>query len=149
MTRNLKIFIGLVVAGTAGFLALSDGLAHLSGSALVIASWLMLILFFWIIFNFVYRVIYRLVGVTDKLMFKGRTKGWPRLTHQQAAEVNKYWLVWLSSSLSTYVIYTFLFHREQWKGSLVFGLIVAVIIILAKISSKHKIAGHTKQELFK
>src|SRR5438270_10540786 len=99
MTRNFKIFIGLVVLGTAAYLAADDGASHLSGTPKTIADWIMILLFFWVVFNFVYRVIYRLVGVTDKLMFKGWSQGWPRLTHQQAAEVNKYWVVWLGGSL--------------------------------------------------
>lgn len=149
MTRNLKIFIGLVVLGTAGYLALGDGLSHASQTVQNIASIPMLLLFFYIVFNLVYRVIYRLVGVTDKLMFRGWKQGWPRLTHQQAAEVNKYWLVWLGGSLLTYVAYTLLFHRSQWRGAIIFGLAAGVIVMLAKLNSRMKIAGHTKNELFK
>jgi hypothetical protein len=149
MTRNLKIFIGLVVLGTTAYLAASDGISHLSGTAKTLANWLMLVLFFYIVFNLVYRIIYSLVGVTDKLIFKGWTEGWPRLTHQQAAEANKYWLVWLGGSLLTDVVYTLLFHRSQWKGALVFGLVAAIVVTLAKLNSRIKIAGHTKNELFK
>jgi hypothetical protein len=149
MTRNLKIFIGLVVMGTTAYLAASDGIAHLSGTAKTTADWLMLLLFFYVVFNLVYRVIYRLVGVTDKLVFKGWTQGWPRPTHQQAAEVNKYWLVWMGGSLLTYVAYTLLFHRSQWKGAIVLGLVAALLVGLAKINSRMKIGGHTKEEIFK
>ena len=90
-----------------------------------------------------------MVGVTNKLMFRGRTNGWPRLTHQQAEEVNKYWLVWLGGSLLTYVIYTLLFHRSQWKGALIFGAVVGMAVYLTKLNSRMKIAGHTKEEIFK
>jgi hypothetical protein len=82
-------------------------------------------------------------------MFRGWTQGWPRLSHQQAAEVNKYWLVWLGGSLLTYVVYTLLFHRSQWKSALIFGLAAVAIVALAKLNSRMKIAGHTKNELFK
>lgn len=149
MTRNLKIFTGLVVLGTTTYLALGDLINHLPQTPQTIASWLMLLLFFYIVFNLVYRVIYRLVGVTSKLIFKGWSQGWPRLTHQQAAEVNKYWLVWLGGSISTYVVYTLLFHRAQWKGALIVGLVVILMVSLARLNSKQKIAGHTKNEIFK
>lgn len=150
MTRNLKIFIGMVVLGTIAYLALSDGVSHLNNAAAqTIAGWLMLILFFYIVFNLVYKVIYRLVGVTNKLMFRGWKQGWPRLTHQQAAEVNKYWLVWLGGSLLTYMVYTLLFHASEWKSALIFGLGAIVIVTLAKLNSRMKIAGHTKTDLFK
>lgn len=149
MTRNFKVFIGLVIFGTAGFLALTDLVPHLPNIWQMIASWLMILLFFYIVFNLVYRVIYKLVGVTDKLMFRGRTEGWPRPTHQQAAEVNKYWLTWLGGSFLTYVAYTLLFHRSEWKSALIFGVAAVLIVSFAKFNSRMKIAGHTKEEIFK
>ncbi|HEX5447753.1 MAG TPA: hypothetical protein VFW90_00950 [Candidatus Saccharimonadales bacterium] len=149
MTRNLKFFIGLIVVSTVAFLALGDGLSHSSETVQNIASIPMILLFFYIVFNFVYRVIYRLVGVTDKLMFRGRKYGWPRLTHQQAEEVNKYWIIWLGGSLLTYVVYTLLFHRSQWKSAIITGLVAFMVVTLAKLNSRTKIAGHTKEEVFK
>jgi len=150
MTRNFKIFTGVVVLGTAAYLALADLISYLPPVLRSIGSWVMLFLFFYIVFNLIYRVIYRLVGVTDKLMYRGWKHGWPRLTHQQAAEVNKYWLVWLGGSLSTYMVYTLLFHRAEWKSALIFGLAAALIVTFAKVNSRMKIAGrHTKEELFK
>jgi hypothetical protein len=82
-------------------------------------------------------------------MFRGWTQGWPRLTHQQAAEVNKYWLAWLGGSLLTYMVYTLLFHASEWKRALIFGLGAIVIVALAKLNSRMKIAGHTKSDLIK
>jgi hypothetical protein len=149
MTRNLKIFIGMVVLGTTAYLALSDLLTHFSDTVQTIGGFAMLLLFFYIVFNFVHRVIYRLTGVTGKLMFRGRSEGWPRPTHRQAAEINRYWLVWIGGSLITYIAYTLLFHRLEWKNALVFCLIVILIVYLARQNSKHKIAGHTKKDLFK
>jgi hypothetical protein len=149
MTRNLKIFTGLVVLGTAAYLALGDLINHLPQTAQTILGFVMLILFFYIVFNFVFRVIYRLTGVTDTLMFKGRMHGWPRPTHQQAAEINRYWLVWLGGSLLTYIAYTLIFHNLEWKNALIFCVIVIVIVTLARLNSKQKIAGHTKEEIFK
>jgi|GEM_PF-6462566 len=149
MTRNLKVFTGLVVLGTVAYLALGDLIAHLPDTAQTLAGFVMLVLFFYVVFNFVYRVIYRMTGVTNKLMFKGRTHGWPRPNHHQTAEINRYWLVWLGGSLLTYIVYTLIFHGLEWKNALVFSLIVAVIVTLARLNTKHKIAGHTKEEIFK
>ncbi len=149
MTRNLKIFTVLVVLTTGAYLALDDLMTYLPKTAQTIGGWIMLLLFFYIVFNLVYKVIYRLVGVTSKLMFRGWSQGWPRITHQQAAEINKYWLVWLGGSIFTYVIYTLLFHREQWKSALIFGFVAIAVVTLARMNSKQKIAGHTKEEIFK
>jgi|SRR5579862_1231178 len=145
MTRNLKIFIGLSVLSTILYLVATDLTDHLSGGAQTLASWVLLILSLWVVFDLVVKVIYRLVGVTNKVMEPAPA----RLNHVQASEVNKYWIVWLGSSLPTAIVYTLLFQRNHWKTVLLTGVVVAVIVLLATLNSKQKIAGHTKDEIFK
>jgi|SRR6266404_6357028 len=145
MTRNLRIFIGVTTVLTILYLAANDLVDHLSGGAQTLASWILLILALWVAFDLILKIIYRLAGITKKLMDPFPA----RLTHQQAAIVNKYWIAWLGSSLPTAFVYTLLFQRNQWKSALLTGGVIIVVVVLAVMNSKQKIAGHTKDQIFK
>jgi uncharacterized membrane protein YjgN (DUF898 family) len=145
MTRNLKIFIGLVIAATAVDLAANNAASHLHGGAQTVASLVLLILSLWVVFDLIVKVIYRLVGVTEKLMDPAP----PRLSHQQSAQVSKYWMVWLVSSAPVILIYTLIFDHTHWKSNLVAAGVVIVVVLLGVTNSRQKIAGHTKNEIFK
>lgn len=149
MSSNLLRFIIISVILTAGYLALGDLIPHLPDLAQTIASLLMILLFFYIVFNLIIRIIYRMTGVTDRLMFKGWSNGWPRPTHHQAAKINRFWVTWLGTSLITFAVYTLLFHRLEWKGAFIFGVTAVIVVTLAKLHSRMKIAGHAKNEIFK
>lgn len=145
MTRNLKVFSGLVIIATVVYFAANSLVDHLSGASQTVASWILLILAVWVVFDLIVKVIYWFVGITNKLMDPAP----PRLSHQQAAEVNKYWMVWLLSSVPVILGYTLIFNRSQWKSTLIVVGVVVLAVYLGNVSSRQKIAGHTKEQIFK
>lgn len=84
-------------------------------------------------------------GVTNKLMDRAPM----RLSHQQAALVRKYWLTWLITSLVTGTMYVLIFNISQWKSALVVGAFFTIAVLLGIASSRQRIGGHTKKEIFK
>ena len=149
MTRNLKTFIVLAGLITAGFISAQNLVDHLPSALQAVSSLVLLITFFWVYFDLVVKIIYRLVGVSTEKA-KSRAKNEPiRLTHQQAAAVNRYWIAWLATSLIVTVANTLLFERSHLITAFLLDGAFLVVISLAVINSKQKIMGHTKKELFK
>lgn len=143
MTRNQKILIivsALVTVGSLGAASLVDNLP--SGPQEVVGIAL-LIIFFWVYFDLIVKIIYRLAGVP-------RVKKSPagRLTHRQADLINRYWLVWLMTSVLSGLSYSFLLNRESWKAAVIVCGALSLIILVNIFDTRRKIRGYDKKELF-
>src|SRR5665213_1843243 len=133
------MFVLVSVAITGIFVVVNNLVPHLPQGAQSLVNFGLFLAFFWIPFEFIVRVIYRMSGVTRKLWGE-----LPRLTHQQAETVNQYWIVWLVTALLTDAAYTLLFDRSHWKSSLLFGGAFALLILLSFVNRRFKIGGHSK-----
>lgn len=147
MSRRLAIFVVATAAFTAAYIALNHLALQLTGGWQSLLSLVLLILYLWIAFDLVVKVIHRIVGVPAQ---DGRAKNLPqRLSHQQSEAVNRFWVAWLVTSVIAWMIYVTTFNWDQWRSGLVVGGLFMVVILVAYVSRRQKIMGYSKKELFK
>lgn len=146
MNPKLIYFAGVCILVTIG-LMFAPALALLLPEFLQgIGSVIILVLQLWILFGLIFRIIYRMAGITGSIREK---PGQKKLTHQQAELASKYWLVWLLCLLGTGAAWVLLFNRDDWLVSLVILAAVAVVASIAYLANKRKIMGHTAKDVFK
>jgi hypothetical protein len=141
-------FVGVCILLSGGFIAANDLSSQLPTSWFsTLLGFVLLALFIWIFFDLIVRIIYRTAGVAGRP--KGSESKFARPTHQQAAKINRLWTIWLFTTILTVIAYSLAFNRGHIKEAIIFGLIVSLITYLGISSTKRKIMGHRKEELFK
>ena len=144
--KNLLQFIAASVLLSIAVILAPQALALVDDGLMgTIGSLALLAFYAWILFDVIIRLIHTCAGITKSLKEKPAKK----LTHQQAAIVNTYWMIWLFSTLATGAVYTFIVDTSNWKLSIGLAVGGAIAAILAYVNSKQKIMGHTRKELFK
>lgn len=140
--RLLLIAISVILVSSLG--AASLIVPHLPGALSSVGSLVLLFGFFWITFDLIVKIIYKLTGVTKSL----RDKAPRRLTHKQSETVNSFWLTWIVTALVSGSIYILLFEREQWKSNFIIGGGFGLLVLLAYIKRRQSILGYSKKDLF-
>lgn len=149
MVRKTSAFIALSAIITAGYLAALDLLDKLSPGFQSIGSIILLIVFFWLFFDGILKIIYRFSGVERQSKKPKTNIESPRLTHQQAAAVNRYWIIWLATSMLVSASYILIFARGNWKTAALWGSAIVAVLFLAYLNTRQRIMGHSKKDLFR
>ena len=145
MKSKLNKFIGVIAIITLLYMVANDLETRLPAGIQGVVGFGLVVFFFWFVFDFVIKIIYRMSGITTRLMDPKPAK----LNHTQAEVVKKYWIAWLATGLIVSIAYTLILHINHWKTSLIYGAAFGLLVMFGFLSSKQRIMGHTKEEIFK